>query len=93
MIYYSAALVSEEGIFTYVSPSVEKMLGYTPAELPGRGIRDFFPPDYFSEIVVQFALVTQVPDNVVTVEHLYLHKSSKGAGTTFFVSLPLSEDG
>jgi PAS domain S-box-containing protein len=69
------ALVSEEGLFTYVSPSVEKMLGYTPAELVGRDIRDFFPPQYFSEIAVQFAVVTQAPDRVVTVEHLYLHKN------------------
>jgi PAS domain S-box-containing protein len=69
------ALVSEAGLFTYVSPAVEKMLGYTPAELVGRDIRDLFPPDYFSEIAVQFAAVTQAPDRVVTVEHLYLHKN------------------
>jgi len=69
------ALVSEEGLFTYVSPSVEKMLGYTPDELVGRDIRDFFPPHYFSEIVTQFAAVTHAPDRVVTVEHLYLHKN------------------
>lgn len=69
------ALVSEEGLFTYVSPSVEKMLGYAPAELLGRDIRELFPPNYFSEIVSQFASVAQAPDNVVTVEHLYLHKN------------------
>ena len=69
------ALVSEDGLFTYVSPSVEKMLGYTPDELVGRDIRELFPPHYFPEIVVQFAVVTEAPDNVVTVEHLYLHKN------------------
>ena len=69
------ALVSKEGLFIYISPPVEKMLGYTPEELVGRDIRELFPPAYLPEIVAQFQVVTAVPDSIVTVEHLYLHKN------------------
>ena len=40
------ALVSHEGLFTYVSPSVQKILGFTPEELLGHNTLELFPPGY-----------------------------------------------
>src|SRR5579863_6204385 len=68
------ALVCKEGTFTYVSPSVQKILGYTPEELLGRSIRDLFPPNHIAEALEQFQAVSETPGLTVTVEHPYLHK-------------------
>jgi PAS domain S-box-containing protein len=38
--------IDRDGIFTYVSPSFETVLGYRPEEVVGiRSIHDFYPPD------------------------------------------------
>ncbi|HBD07849.1 MAG TPA: hypothetical protein DCZ69_06265 [Syntrophobacteraceae bacterium] len=36
-------VVDDHGTVTYVSPAVEKVLGYPPQEIMGRHFRDFFP--------------------------------------------------
>ena len=69
------ALVSKEGVFVYVSPPVQKLLGYTPEELLGCSIRDLFPPDYGTEVETRFQAVVETPGLVITVEHPYLHKN------------------
>ena len=35
----------EDGEITYVSPSIERVMGYDPAEQVGRAIREFIHPD------------------------------------------------
>ncbi|HEX5614154.1 MAG TPA: PAS domain S-box protein [Acidimicrobiia bacterium] len=35
----------EDGVITYVSPSIERVMGYDPAEQVGRPIREFIHPD------------------------------------------------
>ncbi|HZY65849.1 MAG TPA: PAS domain S-box protein [Rubrobacteraceae bacterium] len=39
-----------EGVYTYVSPACETLLGYEPQELVGRSAYDFFHPDDLKEI-------------------------------------------
>ena len=68
------ALVSGESKFIYVSPQIQKILGFTPQELAGRSTNDLFPPDYSREIGEQFRAVAETPGLTVTVEHPYLHK-------------------
>lgn len=68
------ALVSKESIFTYVSPSVQKILGFMPEELLGRNIRDLFPPDHLAETLEKFQGVRETPGLTAIVEHPYLHK-------------------
>jgi PAS domain S-box-containing protein len=68
------ALVSKEGVFVYVSPPVQKILGYAPEELLGRSIRDLFPPNHGAEVAAQFQAVVETPGLTITVEHPYLHK-------------------
>ena len=43
--------IDRDGVFTYVSPSFEELLGYRPEELVGlRKIGDFYPPDLPPEL-------------------------------------------
>lgn len=43
--------IDRDGVFTYVSPSFENLLGYRPEELVGiRTIHDFYPPDVPPEL-------------------------------------------
>jgi PAS domain-containing protein len=63
------ALVSSEGIFLFVSPQVQRILGYTPQELVGRSTHDLFPPGYPVEVVEQFRSVAETPGLTVTIEH------------------------
>ena len=42
------ALLTAEGVFLYVSPSVQKMLGFTPEELLGRNGFELVPPAQLS---------------------------------------------
>lgn len=68
------ALVSDEGVFTYVSPSVQKILGFTPEELLGCRAVNLLPPEHKSIALERFETVNTTPGLTVTVEHPYLHK-------------------
>ena len=68
------ALVSREGLFTYVSPSVQKILGFTPEELLGHNTLELFPPDHLPAALEQFDTVAKTPGLTVTVEHTCIHK-------------------
>src|SRR5438270_8049419 len=68
------ALVSPEGLFTYVSPSVQGILGFTPEELLGQSTLELVPPDYLATALEQFDAVAKTPGLTVTVEHACIHK-------------------
>ena len=68
------ALVSHEGLFTYVSPSVQKILGFTHEELLGHNTLELFPPDHLPAALEQFDTVAKTPGLTVTVEHSCIHK-------------------
>jgi len=70
----AVALVSHEGLFVYVSPSVQKILGFTPEELLGRNTLELFPPDNLPAALKQYDSVARTPGLTVTVEHTCIHK-------------------
>lgn len=47
--------VDGQGIITYVSPSVERLAGYHPAELSGRSVFDFIVPEDLPRAMSDFA--------------------------------------
>ncbi len=47
-------VVNEKGTVTYVSPGVEKMTGYSPQEVINRDFREFFLPEAFHELTLDF---------------------------------------
>ena len=46
-----------DGEFTYASPAVESLLGYTPADVRGTNFREYVPPESLSDAVDGFARV------------------------------------
>lgn len=68
------AIVSEDGRFSYVSPAVTKVLGYTPEELEGRPVQDFFPRDEIATTLKKFEKVVSNPGETFVVRNRMLHK-------------------
>jgi len=60
--------------FIYVSPSTERMLGYTPEEFARLSRYDYFHPDHIQHRKAAWAEVIQEPGKVVTYEALARHK-------------------
>ena len=51
----AVAIVDADGVILYESPSVERMLGYTPEELIGTGVFDLIHPDDLPDVAAGFA--------------------------------------
>ncbi|MBN8719499.1 MAG: PAS domain S-box protein [Sediminibacterium magnilacihabitans] len=54
-------ILDEDGHFTFSSPTVEKVLGYTPSTLVGRNLFDFIHPDDMAFIRKRFKQISQQP--------------------------------
>lgn len=48
--YDGIAILDTKGRYIYLSPSVERLLGYTPAELQGQLMSDFVHPDHVESL-------------------------------------------
>jgi len=68
------SLISAEGTILYESPSVYRVLGYSPEELVGRNVFELLHPDDLPEIMPLFSQILQQPDQVVTAGARYRHK-------------------
>ncbi|HEY9225173.1 MAG TPA: PAS domain S-box protein, partial [Gemmatimonadaceae bacterium] len=55
------SIVSADGRFGYISPTVERLLGWKAAELGGRNMRELIHPDDFAKVESVFANVGAVP--------------------------------
>ena len=66
-------ITDEDGRYTFVSPSVERILGYTPAELEGRSIREFVHPEDAPRIFTALAALSREGGHVRS-EFRYRHK-------------------
>jgi len=78
-------VVDEKGIIRYVSPSVERVLGYKPEELLGRASTDVVHPDDLEKVAESFGRVRQ-PGETTTIECRCRHKDGswrviEGTGT------------
>jgi PAS domain S-box-containing protein len=58
----------------YVSPSIERTLGYRPEEIIGRNALEFLSPDDVQYIIRNFDTFTQKPGQPVALEIRFLHK-------------------
>lgn len=68
------ALVSREGLITYISPSVQRMLGFPPEELLGHRAIELIPPEYLVVVLEHSSIISQTPGMTITVEHPSFHK-------------------
>ena len=56
------AIVREDGVLVYVSPSAKRVLGYAPEELVGRDVFEFTHPEDRNRIVAALRRAAQRPD-------------------------------
>jgi PAS domain S-box-containing protein len=78
-------LIDAEGRVTYLTPSSQRHLGWTPAEMIGRSILDFIHPDDRDVSQLGTADATHLPGEPVTAEVRFKHadgtwRSMEGVG-------------
>jgi len=69
------AVGNAKGEMTYVSPSIESICGYTPAEVLGRDFVEFVHPDDRPSASANLARLLRHPDEVRSSELRYRHKA------------------
>ncbi len=69
--------VDAKGLYTYVSPKIKDLLGYTPAEVIGKSPFDFMPPEEIERVHPLFieAVRSRVP--LSGLENVNLHKDGR----------------
>ena len=68
------ALVDSRGKMLYLSPSIQRVSGYTAEELLGRVSHDFVHPDDLERTLAVLGAVVQQPGASLMVEYRLLHK-------------------
>ena len=69
--------VDAQGRYTYVSPSVLPLLGYTPAEVLGRTPMDLMPPEEAARVGGLFADLVSRQQPLMALENVNLHKDGR----------------
>ncbi len=68
------SIVDREGIFTYVSPSIEHTLGWMPSELTGQSSFTRVHPDDLPRLMESFQNLLDYPQRAVRIECRQQHK-------------------
>ena len=69
------AVLSKDGVFQYINPSYQRLLGYEPAELAGRPIHPLLHPDDRQSFTETFADVLAHPGQTRRAEVRLRHKA------------------
>ncbi|MDQ1335076.1 MAG: hypothetical protein QG552_2026 [Thermodesulfobacteriota bacterium] len=67
-------IVNHEGILSYVSPSIERFIGYRPEELIGRSAFDFIHPADLQRAMTDFAGAVQAKETAIPNSFRVLHR-------------------
>jgi PAS domain S-box-containing protein len=67
-------ILKEDGIISYESPSLKRMLGYTPDELIGRNAFELVHPDDLQKAKEAFAEIIRNPDVLLSTQFKFRHK-------------------
>ncbi|WP_345978867.1 PAS domain S-box protein [Sulfurimonas sp. HSL3-2] len=81
--------IDKNGKYTYVSPQVEKLLGYKPEEIVGKTPFDLMPPSEVKKFVDMFQEYVEKRAPLISVENTNVHKDGhdvvlETSGTPFF---------
>jgi PAS domain S-box-containing protein len=68
-------IVNGDGTIRYVSPSSERVLGYTPVDSVGKGGFEFVHPEDLPTVMTAFAHAIHCPGETLRVEHRVRHKN------------------
>jgi len=69
--------VNTKGIYTYVSPQIETLLGYKPEEVLGKTLFDLMPPEEAERIEDVFKNNIASGKPITTLENVALHKDGR----------------
>jgi len=67
-------ILKEDGIISYESPSLKRVLGYAPNELIGRNAFELVHPDDVQKVRNAFAEVIRNPDALLSTDFRFRHK-------------------
>ncbi len=70
-------MVGEDGVYTYVSPKVESLLGYTVEEVLGKRPFDFMPADEAERVSTIFGVIFERRESFACMENTNLHKDGR----------------
>lgn len=81
--------IDANGVYTYVSPQVEQLLGYTAEEVTGKTPFDLMPPEEATRIAAWYAQISAQRQPIVALENVNRHKNGQRviletAGVPFF---------
>src|SRR5581483_5224668 len=71
----AVALLTQEGIFTYASPSSERVTGYAPEELIGGSAFALLHSDDLASVQQKVGALLEEPGAFVTMEYRVCHKN------------------
>src|SRR5579871_901837 len=71
----AVALLTQEGIFTYASPSSERVTGYALEELLGMNAFTLLHPDDLESVQQKFGPLLERPGDFITLEYRVRHKN------------------
>lgn len=71
----AVALLTQEGIFTYASPSSERVTGYSAEELTGTNAFALLHPDDLASVQQKLGPLLERPGDFVTMEYRVRHKN------------------
>jgi len=69
--------VDENGVYTYASPRVKDILGYSPKEVVGKTPFDFMPPKEREHVAGEFGKIVAKRAPLVALENINLHKDGR----------------
>ncbi|MGD8847734.1 MAG: PAS domain S-box protein, partial [Desulfobacteraceae bacterium] len=69
--------INSQGEYTYVSPKVEEILGYSPKEVIGKTVFDLMPSDESEQLVKIFFDLTRKSEPFMALENVNLHKDGR----------------
>lgn len=69
--------VDENAVYTYVSPKIFDILGYSPDEVIGKTPFDFMPPGEAERIAETFAQIVNEWKIIISLENTNLHKDGR----------------
>ena len=67
-------VIDETTVITYVSPSVERVLGYRPDEVVGSQLMELIHPEDQAEVKASYRATVEEPDSVIVAEARFRHK-------------------
>ncbi|MGO8837154.1 MAG: PAS domain S-box protein [Limisphaerales bacterium] len=70
------AILGREGNYSYATPSIERVTGYTPEELRGRAVLEFVHPEDAARVQEAFQLALDQPERTVKIQ--FRHRNKRG---------------